>query len=416
MRLVFQSIALFSALCAAGPSTPRGEPRVITFAPEDGTSVGATYFMSNNPDGNYLFASSIEANATLVLRKAYYTGGKGGHALGMTGDALFSQGSIATSSVNNVVILANAGSDTLTIFRIDPGNPTRLTMKGKPVPSGGNFPTSVTLNKAENVLCVSNTGRISNVNCFSFGSRTGLTPLPNTTRSLCLSQTTPPSGPADTSSQIRFSPDDKQLVLSVKGLAPLPSPGHLAIWDIEADGSLSEKYRSMTGGVAIWTTTFINGKNAVLSSDPLVGYNIFDLDAFAKDTSVQGKAFTVPNTTTLCWSDFSSQTGNYYLSDFFTSSVYEINIDENLNGKLVRTYPTDPHPGLMEMSIASFPGQPDHLYALSVNDTAIHVFTLNAPGEAQQIQRLEIGILAAQAGIPLFTTETYGMATWVKSH
>ncbi|KAF8636864.1 hypothetical protein AX17_003207 [Amanita inopinata Kibby_2008] len=418
MKLViFQAITLFSVLCAALPGTPRRKPSVVTVTPGGSLSLGAAYFMNNEPSsGNYLFAASIEANAKVVLRKAYYTGGNGGHGLGPTNDSLFSQGSIITSSINNVVIVVNAGSNTLTIFRIDPGNPTHLTRLGKPVLSGGDFPTSLTFNKAEDALCVLNTGTISNINCFKFDLRTGLTPLPNTTRALGLNQTTPPLGPADTGSDIQFSPDDKQLILTVKGQPPLPSPGHLAIWDVEADNSLSEQYRSMTGGVAIWSTTFISGKNAILSADPFVGYNIFDLDAFAANSSVQAKEYTLGNTKSSCWSHRSSKTGNYYLSDYFTAAIYEISIDESLNPQFVGGYPADLYDGLMEMSIASLPERADHLYALSVNHTAIQVYSLDAPGQARRIQKLDIGPLAAQAGIPFVPIHVYGMATWAKRH
>ncbi|KAF8629463.1 hypothetical protein AX17_005654, partial [Amanita inopinata Kibby_2008] len=109
--------------------------------------------MSNDSSGNYLSTTSIESNSTVVLRSAYYTRGSGDSIVSQLEETLFSQGTIITSQVNNLVILVNAGSNTLSVFRIDPEIPTNLDMVGNPVPSGGDFPNAVALNDAENVLC-----------------------------------------------------------------------------------------------------------------------------------------------------------------------------------------------------------------------------------------------------------------------
>ncbi|KAF8636863.1 hypothetical protein AX17_003206 [Amanita inopinata Kibby_2008] len=415
MKHVFQTITLFATLCAALPSSQHRD--VVTLSPGSRSSLGAAYFMSNDPRGNYLFAASIEHDAKLVLRTAYSTGGTGAHATSkVTSDALFSQGSIIKSYVNNVIILVNAGSNTLSVFRIDPENPSRLAMIGQPVPSGGDFPSSVALNGAEDVVCALNGGKINNVNCFSLDGLTGLSPLSNTKRSLGLKQTTPPSGPAFTGGQLIFSPDHKQLILTVKG--PFPTgPGYLAIWDLENKGSLSQKYKKMEGGAATWSATFIKGKDAILSADPVGGYNIFDLSAFAANFSVKGKSFKVEGEEAICWSDYSPKTGNYYLSDSTLSVIYEVQVDERLNGRVVASHAAEKYSVPLEISIASLPGQPDHLYMLASNQTSIiEVFTLNGAGQAKSIQKLDIKCPVEQAGIPFSSENVYGLATWLKNH
>ncbi|KAF8635306.1 hypothetical protein AX17_003954 [Amanita inopinata Kibby_2008] len=424
MKLVFQTVALFSALCAAHPFAPRQEAcplspiapedgGAVTFTPSSGSSLGAAYFMSNDPSGNYLFAAAIQADGTLALRRAYPTRGTGGHAVSKIPDALFSQDSIITSYVNNAIFLVNAGSNTLTMFRVDPKDPTMLTMVGEPVSSRGDFPNSITLNKRENVLCVANTGKINNVNCFRVHRRGGLSPLQNTMRPLGFNQTTPPSAPTETTGQITFTPDDKQLLVSVKGV---PNPGYLAIWDVREDGSLSKRFRTMFGGVATWSISFIPGTNALLSADPLVGYNIFDLDKFAANSSVRGTQYPIKDQVALCWSERSPKTGNYYLTDTFRDVIYEVSVDNNLRPQVVREYPSDRFDLLVDISITSFFNMPDHLYALAANSTAIEVFVLNAPGEASRIQKLDINIPAAQANIKLDGNFAYGMTTWMIDH
>ena len=49
-------------------------------------------------------------------------------------------------------------SNTVTLFKIDAEDPSKLTMLGAPVSSEGDYPLSVTFNKAGDKLCVVNAG------------------------------------------------------------------------------------------------------------------------------------------------------------------------------------------------------------------------------------------------------------------
>ncbi|KAF8628049.1 hypothetical protein AX17_006053 [Amanita inopinata Kibby_2008] len=81
---------------------------------------------------------------------------------------------------------------------------------------------------------------------------------------------------------------------------------------------------------------------------------------------------------------------------------------------MLQAYNGDQHDGLAEISITSLPNQPDHLYVLASNRTSIKVFSLTAPGQAQRIQKLEVGGPAAKAGVSLRPIYASGMATWLK--
>ncbi|KAF8623594.1 hypothetical protein AX15_006232, partial [Amanita polypyramis BW_CC] len=199
---VLSITSLVPFLAAAG-----SEPQDVTFLHQyNGGVGGAAYFMNNDPTGNYLFAADIGADAKVTLRNAYYTGGKGGHGTGPTGDALFSQGSIISTKHRpghlDVVIVVNAGSDTVTVFKINPNRPSELKMLGEPVYSGGNFPNSVAINKARDMVCTLNTGAISGIRCFRLDPGMGLIPLPDTTRLLDLQQSSIPDGPDMTASEV----------------------------------------------------------------------------------------------------------------------------------------------------------------------------------------------------------------------
>ncbi|KAF8638168.1 hypothetical protein AX17_002391 [Amanita inopinata Kibby_2008] len=344
-----------------------------------------------------------------TLRKAYYTGGAGSHGTGPTPDALFSEGCIYVNRANNVVIVANAGSNTLTTFAISPTNPTSLTMIGSPVPSGGEFPASIVMN-GKKTVCALNGGAKNGVSCFTLDRVHGLIPIPNTTRSLGLSLSTPPSGPANTVGQVAFTAGDSKLLVVVKGSST--KLGFIAMWDVNSDGSLSNQFQTMTGGKQPWSITPINGTNALLAADVALGVDIFDLGAYATNSSTQGVEVPISDAATICWTYYSPKVGNYYLSDFTGAKVFEMHIDSNLNPSIVKSYTTGTYAGNVEMSITTTPWQPDHLYVNAANITTIEVFTLQGPGNAQRIQELDLAAPAQQAGIHIDPDYIYGMATW----
>ena len=102
--------------------------------------------------------------------------------------------------------------------------------------------------------------------CFKIDKTSGLVPLSGTNRSLKLNQTTPATGPAGSVSHVVFSEDGKQLVASVKGDPVSKTPGFLAAWDIDNDGSLSQDFNVVSpaeGGLLPFSMTIIGGKNAI---------------------------------------------------------------------------------------------------------------------------------------------------------
>jgi len=181
--------------------------------------------------------------------------------------------------------------------------------------------------------------RVSRLNhtfsCFSINTKKGLTALGNTVRSLGLNQTTPPTGPAGTTSHIVFNQDDTQLIASVKGTPP--TPGFFAIWDIAADGSLSQNFKAVApdqGGLLPFSMTVIDGQNALLATDAGVGFDIMDLDDFSSTN--RSSVVPIEGQGATCWSSHSQETGNFYLTDIKTGIVTEVNVDQNLKGTIVK--------------------------------------------------------------------------------
>ena len=123
--------------------------------------------------------------------------------------------------------------------------------------------------------------------------------MPNTLRSLGLNQTTPVTSPAGSASHVVFSEDGKKLIASVKGMpnmtASYPAiPGFLAVWDVNADNTLSQNFKQISpgkGGLLPFPMTVIPGMNAILAPDAGVVFDIFDFSQGATNSSKSSVVF-----------------------------------------------------------------------------------------------------------------------------
>lgn len=405
-------LALLATVASASPLIDQDLTSSITLSAATGTSVGAAYFITNLPTGNQLIAAEIGANGKLTLRKAVGTGGLGAH--GITDpfgpDALFTQGAIQASVTGNIVATVNPGSHTISLFRVNASDPADVKMIGKPVKSGGEFPVSLAINKLGDTVCSLNGGAINGVSCFKVDPVKGLVAIPDTLRLLNLKQTTPATGPAGTASHVVFSEDNKRLIVSVKGVPP--TPGYLAVWEVACDGSLSKNFQTITpakGGLLPFSLTVIPGRNAVLATDPGIGFDIFDLAS----KGMKSSAVAIDGQGATCWSSYSPMTKNFFLTDLATSTVTEVSVDSELKGQVVKQYPQGEGSGTIDNDIVTI-GKKDFMYVLSANATSIDVLSLDAPGKARNIQRLDIMGPAKAAGVKLDRDYLQGMTTFIR--
>lgn len=299
------------------------------------------------------------------------------------------------------------------MFDIDPNNPTKLKMVGGPVSTEGEFPTSVAFSAAKKMVCVVNGGAINGVQCFKPDAKLGLVALANTNRSLKLPQTTPPTGPPGSVSDILFSEDSARLLVSVKGIPP--TPGFVASWDVADDGALSANFTASPpakGGLIPFSMSLIPGKNAVLATDAGIGFSTFDLRTLgAGGGTAASQVFPIAGQGATCWSSFSAKTGSFFLTDIKTDIVTEVAVADDLSGKIVKQYPLAPGSATIDNAIASLPGN-DFLYVLSANATSIDVLSLNGKGQAAKVQTLNFG---KEQGVKANPNRLQGMAVFVKS-
>ncbi|KAF7799765.1 hypothetical protein EIP86_011007 [Pleurotus ostreatoroseus] len=418
VRVLLFSLLYGSAVLAAPSLFGRSEVKKMSSASSSKVA-GALYFMTNEPEGNFIVAAQLNSDGTIRYDNAVATRGLGSHGVSdpLGPDGTFSQGTVKASAAGKVLAAVNPGSSTISLFSINPKNPLLISQIGQPVSSEGEFPMSVAFNKNGTQLCALNGGTVNGVNCYSVDATKGLVPIPNSLRSLSLNQTTPPNGPPGTTSHIIFNEDNTKLFASVKGVPP--AQGFLAAWDVAADGSLSQDFSTITPpapGALPFSMTLVDGQNAVLVTDPGVGFDVLDLSSLDSNTqnatSAKDSANAIDGQSATCWSSFSSKTGNFYLTDIGTSIVTEVNVDQNLNATIVKQYPQTPNSATIDNDIATINGN-DFMYVLTPNATSVAVLALPAPGQAKNVGSFDLAGPAKAAGLTINPFNLQGMTTFI---
>ena len=202
-----QLLLIFAVLLALSPIDSFGNDRI---------SPGAVYAMSNAPEGNQIAVFKRDGLGRLTLNDFYDTGGLGA---GGGIDPLTSQNSLILSTNNRWLFAVNAGSDNISVFRVDRDDLKLVGTYG----SGGTFPVSLTF--YHNLLYVLNAGpnaTAPNVTGFKINRQGNLTPLAESTRSLT----------GNGFHQVGFSPDGDNLIVTKGGA----SANEILIFAIDEEG------------------------------------------------------------------------------------------------------------------------------------------------------------------------------------
>ncbi len=155
---------------------------------------GAVYALTNSQAGNAVVVYDRGADGALTPAGTVASGGVG------TGAGLGSQGAVIVSDDHRFLFAVNAGSDSVSSFRIRPSGLELVDT----APSGGDMPTSVAFHSG--LLYVLNAGVPNSVSGLLVSRDGRLTPIPGSTRPL--------SGPATAPAQVGFSDDGATLVVT----------------------------------------------------------------------------------------------------------------------------------------------------------------------------------------------------------
>lgn len=366
-------------------------PQCGSPTPRSAAAAAAAVYFITNAKLNSVVSIPVGADGLLggspVLTS---TGGQGlgglrGDGTAAIPDSLFSQGALRV--VDDYLFAVNAGSHTLSLFRISPRNPAELTLIGTPQSTGGEFPISVTYSAALKTACVVNGGAADGVACFSVSNK-GLRALDaSPRRPLGLGQTTPAVGPPNTASDISFSRDSTALIVTVKGNPAVNSTGFVAVYPVSARGVVSRHpVKSSPQGTVLPFGIASVGTSSIVVADPAIGAALVSVDpgSFAASTTA---LIPVANQTAICWSAYSPLTRMAYLADAGVNRI--VAVDPQTGAIAGQTTLANGNRGMFDIVASGA-----FLYALAPTANSTHVVVMGiaaaGSGGVKELQNFEV--------------------------
>ena len=335
-------------------------------------AAGMVYTLSNQSGGNAVLAFHRAVDGTLTPGGSFATGGNGG------GSGLGSQNAVVLSPDGTLLFAVNAGSNTVTSFRVV-GN--SLTLVGS-IASGGTHPISVT--SANGLLFVLNDGGNGNISGFNYTSNGNLSAIPNSTRALTTSSSVP--------AQIQFNTDATRLVVTEKGT------NRIGVYNVSAAGIPSNvRFAPSAGqtpfGFAIRGSTLIVSEAFGGNTDASV-VSSYDLGRSERPVVRSG---AVPTTeTAACWVAVTPGGTYAYAANTGSNTItgYRVSPDGylailNANGETAKL-----GAGAVPTDVAISPAGV-FLYSLASGTHMINTLRLRPDGSMELLSRKSIGGLPA---------------------
>src|SRR4051812_25891194 len=186
----------------------------------------AVFVQTNDPAGNAVLAYSRAADGTLTPAGTFATGGTGATQPGAVVDPLASQGAVAYDAHGHLLLVVNAGSDSVSVFLVDG---SQLSLR-QVVSSGGAFPSSVTVHG--DLAYVLDAGGPGAVQGYRIAGAK-LHPIEGSNRSLGLANANPPAF-LQSPGQVGLTPDGAHLVVTTK------ANGTIDVFGVRANGRITD--------------------------------------------------------------------------------------------------------------------------------------------------------------------------------
>jgi 6-phosphogluconolactonase len=337
-------------------------------------AIGAVYVLTNATSGNAVAVWNRAADGTLTAAGSYATGGQG------NGGGLGSQGAIILSQDNQWLFAVNAGSNSISSFKVDASGLTLVST----VASGGARPTSLTVYK--NRLYVLNAGG-ANITGFTVANDGALSMIPDSTR--------PVSGGAQAVlGQVSFSPDGGLLVVTDRGTHTIDT------YIVGADASAAGPVAHPSSGLAPFGFAF--GKRGQLFVSEAAGApgasaaSSYTISADGSLSLVSGSVSTHQGAA--CWLVVTNNGRYAYTANAGGSgSISGFRIDQNGSIALLNADGITAAPGLNPTDMA-LSHNSQFLYVRMGRTNSIAGFAIQADGSLQPLLGAD-GLPANSAGL-----------------
>ena len=331
------------------------------------------YVQTNDAEKNEIIAYDRSGDGRLDPIGRYETGGRG------TGvPHLASQSSIVLSDDGAWLLVANAGSDDLTLFAID-ADGLRLA---DTVASGGSTPTSIAVS-GEIVYALNN--GTPNISGFTLAGG-GLTPLEGSTRTLS-------AGDADPA-QISFSPDGKTIVVTERGT------NAISAYTIDDRGYAEGPETIPSSGATPYGFDFADGSVIVTEAfGGEIGKAAASSYALDEPGHLAPISASIADTRSeVCWAATTKDGRFVYVTNFGDGTISSYEIQKG--GKLELLEPVAGSTGIGEPGIRdeAITGDGRFLYAIDADHQRIFGWTVGGDGHLEPVGEFE-GVPATVAGI-----------------
>ncbi|KAJ5118278.1 hypothetical protein N7448_009992 [Penicillium atrosanguineum] len=392
MRSTFFSLCVWTAFLAECAHAEG--PNACSKSPYEASRVGKAVYFQLNEQHNAVVSIPIGTDGTLHGGVITRTDGMGSDGIdGATmmpagPDALSSQGSVVVN--DNYLFAVNAGSNTLSMFKIDANDATKLSMIGMPAAIPGDFPVTVAASVKRNVVCVGYTGAKAGTSCASF-TPDGINQMEQVL-DFDLGQTTPPTGPTNTVAQVFFTANDTRLITTVKGDPTTNKTGFISVLPFKdscsTDFELHDTRSTPSGTAVLFGGVNIPDTSDLFITDASFGTTLLDLNPTTDTVSLQSKVIIEGQKAT-CWAAYSQARESFFVTDAATNRLIEISEDGSSIMSILDLNNGDP--GMVDLQTSG-----RFVYALSPgNGTTPAAITVVDSFKGQQIQHFKLDKLGA---------------------
>ncbi|KAK5729835.1 hypothetical protein LTR17_011596 [Elasticomyces elasticus] len=307
-------------------ATPTLHPSDLAALAQRSAFGTTAYFLDNDPLGNTIVSLVTDRDGMLSNPVRTSTRGRGSDVVSLTSvpagvDTLGSQGSVVVSG--NLLFTVNAGSNTASLFVIDPADASHPRLLGTPVTHPYRL---VLIETNAAAACVLNGGAKAGVSCFEVSTIHGLRPKGQFIKldKSIINEQTPPSGPPGSAAQIRFNPDSTALFVTVKGSATAPVKlGSLVAWPVH-NGFVSHTgpVVSQFQNVAMDFGFQFISQSTIFLADPSYGASIIDVGPDHK--GIERVHTIIPGQVAVCWTAADLALGTLYAIDAGLDTIHTL--------------------------------------------------------------------------------------------
>jgi 6-phosphogluconolactonase len=324
-------------------------------------SPGAVYTMTNSLSGNEVLVFDRSAKGSLSPAGAFETGGIG------TGGGLGNQGGVLLTSDNQWLYVVNAGSNTISTFKVKPHG---LEFMGS-VDSGGLQPVSLTVDG--DLLYVLNAGGAVGYE----DNIAGFMIEPDGTLQLLTGSTQPLSAANTSPAQIGFSTDGNVLVVTEKDTSKIDT------FVVDDDGLAGPPTVFDSAGTVPFGFSFSKRNRLYVSeagTSSASSYKVYP------DGDLEVISPMIANSQAgVCWLVV-TENGRYaYTTNAGTGNISLFNIDRD--GTISYDVNADAIGGVIDEALTN---NSRYLYALSSGAQKIFGFQVGSDGQLTKVEEIDL--------------------------